>query len=203
MSRRLKQAAKEKDQTKINKYTESIPKKETLKLAESADSSNPNEDILVMPISTGSSIPNKELVASTKRKWSQETISPNTDQKKKINMSASPEEPQQPKINSQPDEIEDESTLSPELAKLEGILSRKQAENLEIIKNDIKKDIKKLLENEELIKVQQNTITELKRENQELNIRFNRLEQKHQILQEQKHQILQERVVNIENEMYS
>ena len=217
MSRRLKQAAKEKDQTKINKYTESITKKETLKLAESADSSNSNEDILVTPISTGSPIPNKELVAfdtkqvtsistgspisnkelvaSTKRKQSQETISPNTDQKKKINMSVSPEEPQQPKVNSQPDEIEDESTLSPELAKLERILSRKQAENLEIIKNDIKNDIKKLLENEELIKMQQNTITELKRENQELNIRFNRLEQKHQILQK--------RVVNIENEMYS
>ena len=140
MSRRLKQAAKEKDQTKINKYAESITKKETLKLAESADSSNSNEDILVTPISTGSPIPNKELVAfdtkqvtsistgsptpnkelvaSTKRKWSQETISPNTDQKKKINMSASPEEPQQPKINSQLDEFDDESTLSPELAKL-------------------------------------------------------------------------------------
>ena len=217
MSRRLKQAAKEKDQTKINKYVESITKKETLKLAESADSSNSNEDISVTSISTGSPIPNKELVAfdtkqvttistgspipnkelvaSTKRKCSQEIISPNIDQKKKINMSASPQEPQQPKINSQPDEIEDESTLSPELAKLERILSRKQAENLEIIKNDIKNDIKKLLENEELIKMQQNTITELKRENQELNIRFNRLEQKHQILQK--------RVVNIENEMYS
>ena len=217
MSRRLKQAAKEKDQTKINKYVESITKKETLKLVESADSSNSNEDISVTSISTGSPIPNKELVAfdtkqvmsistgspisnkelvaSTKRKRSQENISPNTDQKKKINMSASPQEPQQPKISSQPDEIEDESTLSPELAKLERILSRKQAENLEIIKNDIKNDIKKLLENEELIKMQQNTITELKRENQELNIRFNRLEQKHQILQK--------RVVNIENEMYS
>ena len=110
-------------------------------------------------------------------------------------MSASPQESQQPKNNPQPDEIEDESTLSPELAKLERILSRKQAENLEIIKNDIKNDIKKLLENEELIKMQQNTITELKRENQELNIRFNRLEQKHHSLQK--------RVVNIENEMYS
>ena len=63
MSRRLKQAAKEKDQTKINKYAESITKKETLKLAESADSSNSNEDVLVIPISTGSPIPNKELVA--------------------------------------------------------------------------------------------------------------------------------------------
>ena len=217
MSRRLKQAAKEKDQTKINKYVENIAKKETLNLVESADSSNSNEDILVTSIRTGNPVldkeqlafdtkqvtsintgnpkPNKELVASTKRKRSQETISPNTDQKKKINMSSSPQEPQQPKNNPQPDEIDDESTLSPELAKLERILSRKQAENLEIIKNDIKNDIKKLLENEELIKMQQNTITELKRENQELNIRFNRLEQKHQSLQK--------RVVNIENEMYS
>ena len=183
-------------------------------MAESADSSNSNEDILVTSIRTGSPVPdkeqldtnqstsintgnpkpNEELVASTKRKRSQETISPNTDQKKKINMSASPQEPHQPKTTPQPKEIDDESTLSPELAKLERILSRKQAENLEIIKNDIKNDIKKLLENEELIKMQQNTITELKRENQELNIRFNRLEQKHHILQK--------RVVNIENEMY-
>ena len=110
-------------------------------------------------------------------------------------MSASPQESQQPKNNPHQDEIEDESTLSPELAKLERILSRKQAENLEIIKKDIKNDIKKLLENEELIKMQQNTITELKRENLELNIRFNRLEQKHHSLQK--------RVVKIENEMYS
>ena len=214
MSRRLKQAAKEKDQTRINKYVENIAKKETLNLAESAGSSNSNENILVRSIRTGSPVPdkeqldtkqatsintgnpkpNEELVPSTKRKRSQETISPNTDQKKKINMSASPQEPHQPKTTPQPNEIDDESTLSPELAKLERILSRKQAENLEIIKNDIKNDIKKLLENEELIKMQQNTITELKRENQELNIRFNRLEQKHHILQK--------RVVNIEYEMY-
>ena len=98
-------------------------------------------------------------------------------------MSASPQEPHQPKTTPQRKEIDDESTLSPELAKLERILSRKQVENLEIIKYDIKNDIKKLLENEELIKMQQNTITELKRENQELDIRFNRLEQKHHILQ--------------------
>ena len=43
---------------------------------------------------------------------------------------------------------DDESTLSPELAKLERILSRKQTASLE----GIKKDIKLLLENEELIK---------------------------------------------------
>ena len=139
MSRRLKQVAKEKDQTKINKYLENITKNETLNLAEKADSTNSYEDISVTSIRTGSPtpdkelfaldtkqvtsvstespIPNKELVASTKRKRSQETISPNTDQKKKINMSASPQEPQQPKNNPQLDEIEDESTLSPQLAK--------------------------------------------------------------------------------------
>ena len=99
-------------------------------------------------------------------------------------MSSSPKELQL-------DETEDESTLSPELAKLERILSRKQAENLEGFKNDIKK----LLENEELIRKQQDTITELKKENQELNIKYNRLEQKHHRLQN--------RVVNIENELFS
>ena len=50
-------------------------------------------------------------------------------------------------------------------------------------------------ENEELIKKQQDTITELKKENQELNIKYNRLEQKHHRLQK--------RVVNIENELFS
>ena len=77
MSRRLKQAAKEKDQTQINKYIESIAKKETLKLAESADSSNSNEDISVTSISTGSPIPNKELFAfDTKQVMSISTGSP-------------------------------------------------------------------------------------------------------------------------------
>ena len=51
---------------------------------------------------------------------------------------------------------EDELTLSPELTKLERILSRKQAASLEGIKNDIKL----LLENEELIKKQQDAIEE-------------------------------------------
>ena len=77
MSRRLKQAAKEKDQTKINKYVESITKKETLKLVESADSSNSNEDISVTSISAGSPTPNKELVAfDTKQVTSISTGSP-------------------------------------------------------------------------------------------------------------------------------
>ena len=106
-------------------------------------------------------------------------------------MSSSPQEPYQMNNTSQLDENEDESTLSHELDKLERILSRKQAANLEGIKNDIKK----LLENEELIKKQQDTITELKNENQELNIKYNRLEQKH-------HRV-QKRVANIENELFS
>ena len=195
MSRKLKQAAKETDQTKINKYTECTTTNATLAVKESANNSDPNEYNSVMSISTVSSLSSKELVASAKRKRSKKNTSVNTDQKKKINMSASPQEPQQPKNNSQPDENEDDSPLSPELAKLERILSRKQAANLEVIKNDIKNDIKKLLENEELIKKQQDTITELKKENQELNIKYNQLEQKHHRLQK--------RVVNIENEMFS
>ena len=51
------------------------------------------------------------------------------------------------------------------------------------------------LENEELIKRRQEAIMELKKENQELNVKYNRLEQKH-------HQ-LQKRVSSIENELYS
>ena len=191
MSRKLKLAAKEKDQTKINRYTEGTTTNTLLALKESVNSSGPNKCTSVTSISTVSLPSSKELVASTKRKRSQESTPPNTDQKKKINMSSSPQEPHQTNNTSQLDENEDESTLSPELAKLERILSRKQAANLEGIKNDIKK----LLENEELIKKQQDTITELKKENQELNIKYNRLEQKHHRLQK--------RVVNIENELFS
>ena len=189
MSRKLKLAAKEKDQTKINGYTKGTTNM-LLALKESANSSGPIECTPVTSISTVSSPSSKELVVSAKRKHSQESTPPNTDQKKKINMSSSPQGPHQVN-NSQLDETEDESTLSPELAKLERILSRKQASNLEGIKNDIKK----LLENEELIRKQQDTITELKKENQELKIKYNRLEQKHHRLQN--------RVVSIENELFS
>ena len=86
---------------------------------------------------------------------------------------------------------EDESTLSPELAKLERILSRKQTAILEGIKNDIKL----LLENEELIKKQQDTIEELKKENYELNVKCNKLEKNQSCLKK--------RVSDIENELYS
>ena len=132
-----------------------------------------------MSISARSSLTEKESVASLKSKCSQESTPPNTDQIKKINMNVSPQEPQQLSNMPQLTEDENEPTLSPELAKLERILSRKQAANLEGIKNDIKK----LLENEDLIKKQQDTITELKIENQELNIKYNRLEQNHYRLQ--------------------
>ena len=83
---------------------------------------------------------------------------------------------------------EDEATLSPELAKLEQILNRKHTVSLKGIKNDIKL----LLENKELIKKQQDTIEELKRENYELNVKYNKLE-KNQTR-------LKKRVSDIENE---
>ena len=110
-------------------------------------------------------------------------------------MSKTPEE-KQPAQNVTPlpqdNELEEnESTLSPELAKLERILSRKQTANLEGIKNDIKL----LLENEKLIKKQQDAIDELKKENYELNVKCNKLE-KNQLR-------LKKRVSDIENELYS
>ena len=190
MSRKLKLAAKEKDKTKINKYTECISLDITTITHNSANSSSDNKYSLVTSINALSSESVKESVASAKRKHSQESTLPNRDQIKKINMSASPQETQQPFSISQLIEDDDESTLSSELAKLERILSRKQTENLE----GIKSDIKKLLENEALIKRQQDTITELKRENQELNIKYNQLEQNHHRLQK--------RVLNRENELF-
>ena len=185
MSRKLKLAAKEKDQTKIDKYRSvgSVG-------SPSAGSSSADKCISVTFISAAESPSIEEQVASAKRKQSQENTPPNIDPKK-INMSSSPQEPPHVNNNTHPDVNEDESTLSPKLAKLERILSRKQAASLEGIKNDIKK----LLENEEIIKRQKDTITELKKENQELNIIYNRLEQNHQCLQK--------RVVNIENELFS
>ena len=89
------------------------------------------------------------------------------------------------------DPEDDESTLSPELAKLERILSRKQESSLK----EIKRDIKLLLETEEIIKKQQDTIDDLKKENHELNVKCNKLE-KNQTM-------LRKRVSDIENELYS
>ena len=189
MSRKLQLAANEKDQTKISAFTKGSPlsrkDRQEKKLSD-------NRDLSVTSVRTKNYLEDKsESVASTKRKRSQESTPPNRDQAKKIIMSTSPQENGDGPVILQPEEEEDETTLSPELAKLERILSRKQKANLAGIKDDIKK----LLENEELIKRQQETISELKKENQELNVKYNRLEQKH-------HQ-LQTRVTNIENELYS
>ena len=79
MSRKLKLAAKEKDQTKINMYMECTTTNTLLAVKESANSSGPNECTSVTSISTASSPSSKELVASAKRKRSQESTSPNTD----------------------------------------------------------------------------------------------------------------------------
>ena len=68
MSRKLKLAAKEKDQTKINRYTEFTTTNTTLAVNESANSSGAIECKLVMSINTVSLPSSKELVASTKRK---------------------------------------------------------------------------------------------------------------------------------------
>ena len=59
----------------------------------------------------------------------------------------------------------------------------------------IKNDIKLLLENEKLMKKQQDAIDELKKENYELNVKCNRLEKNQSRLKK--------RVSNIENELYS
>ena len=68
MSRKLKLAAKEKDQTKINRYMEGTTTNTLLASKESVNSSGPNECTSVMSISTVSSPSSKELVASTKKK---------------------------------------------------------------------------------------------------------------------------------------
>ena len=147
MSRKLKLAAKEKDQTKLDRYTDSTINT-LLTVKEGAISASPNECTLVTSGKLGSPSPSSnEIVASTKRKRAQESTPPNTDQIKKVNISASPQESQKMNNNSEANVIEDESSLSPELAKLERILSRKQAASLEGIKNDIKKITRELRDN--------------------------------------------------------
>ena len=141
----------------------------------------------------------KDATSTPKRKRSQVSPTHNSEYSKPskfINMSKTPEENKQGVTQTasqhyyEKDE-DDESTLSPEHAKLEHILSRKQTASLEGIKNDIKL----LLENEELIKRPQDTIEELKRENYELNVKYNKLE-KNQTR-------LKKRVSDFENELYS
>ena len=179
------------------KGTKSILKYTKANETECTTLSEEQSDISVLT-STERCIELKDATSSPKRKRSQEN-SPTTNEGSKptkfLNMSKTPEE-KQPAQNVTPllqdNELEeDESTLSPELAKLERILSRKQTANLEGIKNDIKL----LLENEKLIKKQQDAIDELKKENYELNVKCNKLE-KNQLR-------LKKRVSDIENELYS
>ena len=68
MSRKLKLATKEKDQTKINRYTEVTMTNTLLALKESVNSSDPDECTSVTSLSTVSLPSSKELVVSAKRK---------------------------------------------------------------------------------------------------------------------------------------
>ena len=68
MSRKLKLVAQEKDQTKINRYTEGTTTNTLLASKESVNSSGPNKCTSVMSISAVSLPSSKELVASAKRK---------------------------------------------------------------------------------------------------------------------------------------
>ena len=147
MSRKLVKAANEKDQKSILKYTKVEENSHTTDNEEGAD--------IVAPISTERYIELKDATPTHKRKRSQ-GYSPNSTEGSKptkcINMSKTPEDKTTTTTLTPPtqdiDPDEDESTLSPELAKLERILSRKQTSSLE----GIKRDIKLLLETEELIK---------------------------------------------------
>ena len=194
MSKKLQKAANEKDQKSILKYAK-VTEEECRKEGEG----HHDKTDITAPASVESGTELKDATSTPKRKRSQ--VSPTHNSKysklsKFINMSKTPEENKQGVTQTasqhyyEKDE-DDESTLSPELAKLERILSRKQTASLEGIKNDIKL----LLENEELIKRQQDTIEELKRENYKLNVKYNKLE-KNQTW-------LKKRVSDIENELYS
>ena len=190
MSRKLVKAANEKDQKSILKYTKVEENSYTTDNEEGAD--------IVAPISTERYTELKDTTPTQKRKRSQGYSCNSTEGSKLtkcINMSKTPEDNTTTRTLTRPaqdiDSDEDESTLSAELAKLERILSRKQKSSLE----GIKRDIKLLLETEELIKKQQDTIEELKKENYELNVKCNKLE-KNQTR-------LKKRVSDIENELYS
>ena len=190
MSKKLAKAANERNQKSILKYTKLTEEECTTQGEGQCDTS--------VLTSAERGIELKDAILTPKRKRSQGN-SPNNSEDSKpakfINMSKTPEENRSavnqaaPHHNNEIDE--DEVTLSPELAKLERILSRKHTASLEGIKNDIKL----LLENEELIKKQQDTIEELKRENYELNVKYNKLEKNKSRLKK--------RVSNIENELYS
>ena len=190
MSKKLIKTANERDQKSIFKYTKATE-------ANYIIHSKENSDITVLT-STERQIELKDITLIPKRKRSQETspaVSECSKPSKLINLSRSPVEKetvQDLRSGPQKNEMEeDESTLSPELAKLERILSRKHIASLEGIKNDIKL----LLETEKLIKKQQDAIDELKKENYELNVKCNKLEKNQSRLKK--------RVSVIENELYS
>ena len=194
MSKKLQKAANEKDQKSILKYAK-VTEEECRKEGEGHH--DKTDTTTLESAESGTEL--KDATSTPKRKRSQASPTHNSEYSKPsklINMSKTPEENKQDVTQTasqhyyEKDE-DDESTLSPELAKLERILSRKQTASLEGIKNDIKL----LLENEELIKRQQDTIEELKRENYELNVKYNKLE-KNQTR-------LKKRVSDIENELYS
>ena len=190
MSKKLEKAANERDQKSILKYAK-VTDKECIIQGEG------QRDTSVL-ISAERGVELKDATPTPKWKRSQGSPphnSKNSKPAKVINMSKTPEE-NKPTMTQTPQQHnnemdEDEATLSPELVKLEHILYRKQTASLEGIKNDIKL----LLENEELIKRQQDMIEELKRENYELNVKYNKLE-KNQTR-------LKKRVSDIENELYS
>ena len=194
MSKKLQKAANERDQKSILKYAK-VTEEECIKEGEGHHEKTDTTALESVEIGTEL----KDATSTPKRKRSQVSSTHNSEYSKPsklINMSKTPEENKQDITQTasqhyyEKDE-DDESTLSPELAKLERILSRKQTASLEGIKNDIKL----LLENEELIKRQQDTIEELKRENYELNVKYNKLE-KNQTR-------LKKRVSDIENKLYS
>ena len=187
MSKKLAKAANEKDQKSILKYTK-VTEGECITQGEGQC------DTSVL-ISAERGIELKDATPTPKWKRSQGSPPHNSEDSKPskvINISKTPEENRptvtQTSLQHNNELDEDESTLSLELAKPEHILSRKQTASLEGIKNDIKL----LLENEELIKRQQDMIEELKRENYELNVKYNKLE-KNQTR-------LKKRVSDIENE---
>ena len=157
MSKKPIKAANERDQKSILKYTKVAVTECIIQSEEPSDTS--------ALISTERCTELKDATSTPKRKRSLGNSPVNSEGNKPakcINMSRTPEE-KSSALNLTPapqdNELdEDVSTLSPELAKLERILSRKQTASLEGIKNDIKL----LLENEKLIKKQQDTIEELK-----------------------------------------
>ena len=140
MSKKLLKAANEKDQKSILKYAK-VTEEECRKEGEGQRDTT---DTTVLT-SAERGIELKDATSTPKRKRSQGSPTYNSEYSKPskfINMSKTPEEHRpgvtQTFLQHNYDQDEDESTLSPELAKLERILSRKQTASLEGIKNDIK-----------------------------------------------------------------